>query len=443
MNVRDLLLTPVLIFIVYKVAQQVRPAIATPASSPYFMPALFTKLFGAIALGLIYQFYYSGGDTFNFFYQAGLLIDLFMDDPISFFEVLFTGNSETGYTARYIPYMYWWNAPTEMFVVRLTAFLGLFTFHTYSATALLFALYSFSGSWAMYRTFLRMFPGLERSMAIAIFFIPSVFFWGSGILKDTLGLGALGWLVYAFYNLFIAKRNITRSVAMGLIAIWIIASIRMYLLLSFMPPALFWVVLENNNLIRNKFIRFAVKPMFLILAVAGAYIGTLVTKGHNRYDIDRVGQLTKVNAEYLYQTSVKEGGSAYYLGELDGSVGSMLRLAPQALVVSLFRPFIWEARNPVMLLSALESMFMLFLLIRVVWRTGLYSFMQLVATRPFLLFCISFTVIFGVAVGLNSFNFGSLVRYKIPLIPMFVGALLMMEEYVRLRSQFARQATIR
>jgi hypothetical protein len=150
-----------------------------------------------------------------------------------------------------------------------------------------------------------------------------------------------------------------------------------------------------------------------------------------------------VNAEYLYQTSVKEKGSAYYLGELDGTIGSMLRLAPQALVVSLFRPYIWEAKNPVMLLSALESMFMFFLLVRVLWRTGIYTFFQLATTRPFLLFCLSFTIIFGVAVGLNSFNFGSLVRYKIPLIPMFVGALLMMEEYVRLRSYFARQALIR
>jgi hypothetical protein len=36
------------------------------------MPAFTLKMIGAISLGLIYQFYYKGGDTYNFFNDTKL-----------------------------------------------------------------------------------------------------------------------------------------------------------------------------------------------------------------------------------------------------------------------------------------------------------------------------------------------------------------------------------
>jgi hypothetical protein len=39
-----------------------------------------------------------------------------------------------------------------------------------------------------------------------------------------------------------------------------------------------------------------------------------------------------------------------------------------------------------------------------------------------------FALVFGASVGIISNNFGTLVRYKIPLIPFYVGALYILQD---------------
>jgi hypothetical protein len=49
--------------------------------------------------------------------------------------------------------------------------------------------------------------------------------------------------------------------------------------------------------------------------------------------------------------------------------------------------------------------------------------------NPEVFFALLFSIIFAFAVGFTSFNFGALVRYKIPCIPFFVMALYMLRHY--------------
>src|SRR5690606_33558183 len=103
---------------------------------------------------------------------------------------------------------------------------GLITFHTYSTTALLFAGASFSGLWAMYSSLYKFYPKLNFEFAIAIFFIPSVFFWGSGILKDTLTLGAVGWATYALIGIFFRRRSVLLNLLILLLSFYVLYSIK-------------------------------------------------------------------------------------------------------------------------------------------------------------------------------------------------------------------------
>jgi hypothetical protein len=117
-----------------------------------------------------------------------------------------------------------------------------------------------------------------------------------------------------------------------------------------------------------------------------------------------------------YQTG-RDAGSGYTLGEMDGSFIGMLRLAPKAINVSLFRPYPWEVSNPLMLLSALESTGFLFLALYVFWKRR-YSVLKAL-DHPDIAFTMVFSIVFAFAVGVSTFNFGSLARYKIPLLPFF------------------------
>jgi hypothetical protein len=426
MELKDLFITPLYLGLFYGLAFALRSRFTNALTKKYFIPALSVKFLGAIGLGLIYQFYYGGGDTFNYFNHVKVVYSAFMDSPTIGLKLLFSHGEYDPATSRYAAMMEWYRAPTEFFVIKIASFFALFCFNTYTVIGLCFAILSFSGMWVMYLTFLRIFPLAYKKLAIAVFFLPSVFFWGSGLMKDSLCIGALGWVFYGFYNAIIRPRKALTAAIFGALGAYVIISVKIYILLSFLPPALFWVFNEYNQKIKSSALRLILKPLFLGLGIlVGALGATSLTAGDERYDVEKIGERSKINSYYL--TTQVANGSAYNIGEFDGSAGSIVKVAPQAIVVSLFRPFLFEARNPVMLLSALEATLFIYLTVSLFYKTGILKSLRLIAGEPILSFCFIFSIIFAIGVGVNSGNFGTLVRYKIPLMPFYLGALYIMQ----------------
>ncbi|SET75507.1 hypothetical protein [Hymenobacter actinosclerus] len=434
MDLKDLFLTPFYLALFYGLAFAVRKRFTNALTKKYFIPALSVKFLGAISLGLIYQFYYGGGDTFNYYTHVKIVYQAFSDSPALGLKLIFGPAVYDPLTIKYTGQMYWYDSATEYFVVRVAAFFALLCFNTYSIIGLFFAALSFSGMWAMYLTFLRIYPLAYKKLAIAVFFLPSVFFWGSGLLKDSLCMGALGWVFYGFYHALIERKSIPTALTLGGIGIYVLISVKVYILLSFMPPALLWVFNENNQRIKSASVRLFLKPLFLLVGLGSAYFGaTNLTAGDERFDVDKIGERTKITQEYL--STYVSSGSSYNIGQLDGSIGSIVKVAPQAIIVSLYRPFLFEANNPVMLLSALEATLFIYLTISLFYRTGISKGLRLIAARPILLFSFLFCLIFAVGVGVNSGNFGTLVRYKIPLMPFYLAALYIMQSMAQTRSR--------
>lgn len=446
MELSDLFLTPLYLGIFYAVAFGIRARVTNQFTKQFFIPALTLKFIGAIALGLVYQFYYGGGDTYNYFFHTKIIYSAFGDSFSNGLKLLLdNGGSTDPATAKYVAQMYWHQPhSTEYATVRIAAFFGLFCFNNYSVIALFFAATSFSGLWAMYVTFARIRPHVYKQLAWAIFYIPSMFFWGSGLMKDSLAVGALGWLFYALYRGAIQKRGILKAAAVGFLAAYALLSIKVYILLCFLPGALLWVFNENNALIKNQTVRILAKPIFFVVGgLIAIYAATNLTKGDDKYDVDKIGERSKITADYLYETSVKQNGSAYTLGKQDGTIGGMVKLAPQAIVTALFRPLIFEARNPIMLLSAIEAGFFLIFTLRIFWRTGVVATLKFVATTPVLVMCFVFSLIFAASVAINSSNFGTLVRYKIPMIPFYLGGLYILQSMLDAQKAKRRQPAVR
>ncbi|MBF9143424.1 hypothetical protein [Hymenobacter properus] len=430
MELSDLFLAPLYLAILYGLAFAVRPAVTNQFTKPFFIPALTLKFIGAIALGLIYQFYYSGGDTFNYYWHATIIHDAFSKSfSTGMALMLDDGGSNLPAIAPYVAKMFWHQPnSTEYLVARIAAALGFLCFNSYTAIALFFATISFSGVWAMFVAFAKIRPQVYKQLAWTMFYVPSMFFWGSGLLKDSLCLGALGWLFYAMYRGIIQRQAVLKCLIIGTISIYSLLSIKVYILLCFLPAALLWIFNETNDRIKSKGLRLVARPLFLGLGAAAAfYAATNLTKGDDKYDVDKIGERSKITADYLYQQSMRQEGSGYYLGELDGSIGSMVKLAPQAIGTAIYRPFLWEAHNPVMLLSALEAGFFLFFTLRIFWRTGVLKTFGIIGRNPILLLCFVFSLVFAASVGITSSNFGTLVRYKIPMIPFYLSGLYILQ----------------
>ncbi len=417
------------------IAFQVRARFSDQRTQKYFIPALTVKIIGAIAVGLIYQFYYGGGkpsgDTFNYFREAGIIYEAFGKSSTTGMHLLLAKGEYTPEIFNYAVKMYWFRSPTEYFVIRIIAVFSLLTFHTYSAIAVIFAAISFSGVWALFKTFYKLFPSLHREFAIAMLFIPSVFFWGSGILKDTITLGALGWATWAIVRVFIDKTSKIQGSIILLLALYTIFSIKIYILLCFVPAAIVWIFIANAEAIRNPLLKIMVLPLLFGIGGVLGYLALIkIGEDNTRYSMETLTQTAEITAIYLARVSVFQEGSGYTLGnDSDFSVPALIKKFPMAVNVTLFRPYLWEVRNPVMLLSALENLVVLFLTLQIFFQAGIGHVFKTVSSRPIITFCLVFAIMFSFAIGVSTYNFGSLVRYKIPMFPFYLSALFIIRYY--------------
>jgi hypothetical protein len=279
--------------------------------------------------------------------------------------------------------------------------------------------------WKLYQTFLLEFPDLKREFAIACLFIPSCVFWGSGLMKDSFTLSAVGWFTYAFYHFFIKKQ---RKPSYGLylfIAAFIILAIKPYIFFALLPGSILWL---SNNVVKkinHGFVRFIATPIILSLGGITGYVA-LDNMGDNlgQYKLDNV--LDKAVVTQKDMKAEYYGGKTYDIGEFDASIGGVLSKAPVAIFAGIFRPGIWDVKNPVMFISSLENTYLLLLTLFLILKLKFFGFFSLIRKNPMVLFCMLFSIFFAFSVGLTVANFGSLVRLRLPELPFFVAGIFML-----------------
>jgi hypothetical protein len=421
-EIRDLIVTPLLIFVVYATAYFIRPYVTDAINYRYYFPALTLKLFGAIALGLVYQFYYGGGDTFAYHTHGSRPIwEAFMESPSRGFELLFSTGDMSGRNWNISSKIWYFRDQHSFFIIRISSIFDLITFSTYSATACLFAVVSFIGGWTLFGTFYKRYPEAHRWLALSCLFVPSVIFWGSGILKDTITLAFLSMATWSFDRLFIQRRISFSVLLLLFLSCFVIYAVKIYILMSFLVAAVVWLFAAHFFRIKSVVARMLTIPFVMVAVAIMVYFGVnQVVSDDPRYSIDKLAETVMITAYDIRYWTGKDAGSGYALGELDGSIGSVVRLAPAAINVSLFRPYLWEVNNPFMLLSSLESMLTLFVSIFVIikLKRSIFHFLQ----KPEVIFCLTFALFFAFGVGVSTYNFGTLARYKIPLMPFyFIG----------------------
>ena len=436
MTFKDILLgIPFLLFI-YGLAFVLKSSYTTSYTSKYYIPALTLKVIGAIALGLIFQFYYGyGGDTFHFYNNGmSVIAESFYEDPQAAIRLLFFKNEYHYSISKYIPRIPMFYDTSTYFVVRIGGLFAILTGNTYTNTALCFAVFSFSGLWSLYSLIIKSLPNLHKQLAIAFFFFPSVFFWGSGLLKDTITLGSLAWLTYGLLNVIVFKEKIfTKS--FYLLFIYLIIKIKIYIILCFIPTAIIWIFTQHSQRIKNKLLRQIVTPLVLVISIAGGIlISTKLGESSNRYSVDRVLITAEETARWLTTMGEHDQGSVYSLGDFDYSYTGIAKKAIPAIWVTLFRPYIFEANNVVMLLSALESLLFLLFTIYILYRHGILSTINTIRAQPFIAFCLIFSILFSFAIGISTYNFGTLVRYKIPMMPFYLMGLFCIDYFLCLKN---------
>ncbi len=393
----------------------------------YYVWGMVAKLVGGLAFSLIYFYYYNGGDTIAYFYSAVAMRNLAMLDPMAYFHALFGDNTMENWsvyteeTAK--PYQYVYFDDRTFLVVRLISILAILTFNSYLITTLLVASFTYLGVWACYRTFVSYFPHLMGKFAISFLFIPSLLFWGSGIMKDTLAFSAVCWWVHSLDELFYKRRDTVSNIVILFLSALMMVVVKPYIFMVLFPVTLLWLFYFRLVSIRNIMIKFVVLP-FMAVMLVGSSLFVLSRMGEHLDKFALEGALETIHitqADLLREESY--GSNSFNIGELDGTWTGVLSKFPVATNAALFRPYIWESPSVIVGLSGLENLWVLIIAVLALLRAGPLFFLRTIIGNPLVLMCMCFAILFAFTVGVTTPNFGALVRFKIPMIPFFLSSL--------------------
>lgn len=441
LNFVDFIVAPILIIIIFLVSKshQLKHIESNP-SYKYFVWAVSMKVIGGIAVCLIYILYYGYGDTLNYYNDCAVLLNMLYKSPKVFMQLLFNPVPELWYLFDdNTGYMIYMADDHAMAVVKLTWILCLITFKSFLGMTLILAWISFWPIWRLYQFLLKEFPNLSKEFAISLFFIPSVFFWGSGLLKDTITFSCVCLFASSFGILLTQKRQFLLNMLLIFLSSYLLIWIKPYIFFALMPGSILWfggvlIFRVNNPLVQSLTTPF----LITVSLISGYFMLNLMSGILGEYSIENV--LNKAVITNMDLKSEYYQGSSFDIGDFDPTVGGILAKMPIAINAALFRPYIWETYNMTMLFSGIENFFMLIFFLYLIIKLRVYNLFRLMFRHRILFFTVYFSIFFSFSVGLTTSNFGSLVRYKIPAIPFFLISLFIISStYKELKKEDAQR----
>lgn len=426
LSLRDLFLGPIYILIVFLILRKwKRKHYGDSSLKRFIYPAIILRLSGCILLSLLYDFYYGYGDTFGYYTGAQETWNAFVSDPKLAWEILTKPAKDYSIEAQEISAQmaYTGFSTSTVAMLKISSWFGLLSFGSYLPIAIWFSLLSFWGTWMIYIVFTKLYPHLYKQLAIGILFVPSLIIWSTGILKEPLCMFGLGLCFYSFYNL-LKKEKIFLNIVLFIVGAFLLLSIKDYIFYSFISGAFLWSYGEFTGNIRSRILRIFIKGFIIFFVIISVFFIVQSTDFVNEKitnAITNAGRLQDV-VMILNETS---GGSSYTISSAkDLSFGGIVKSFFISLNVSLFRPYIWECKNVLMLMNFFESLITTILVLFLFFKVGLRKIFFYTRNSPVLLFSIVFSILMAVMAGFISFNFGTLIRYKTPFLPFFFSFII-------------------
>ena len=432
LTIYDYLLFPIYFYLIFLIFKKIRNRyVGNKNLYLYFTWGFRIKIFIIIVYTLL-SHYMIRGDAVDLYFGEGKHFAQIIKDNPSNIDLLFTkggkttddlaSDGEKGYLAMENNFM----------VVKVSVLLCFVSFSCFLIINLIIGFIAFLASWQLYMFFLAQYPKLHKEFAFACMGIPTVLFWSAGISKDTICVIGISLLTKALYDISKNGKKIIGNSIIALVSVYLIYQIKSYIIISYVPFFFLFLIINKINDTKNSLLRYAFKLSIPLLFFGIlAYVVSNSQELFEQYSSEKILENISATQNAFNAQSGAGVGSFFSLGEFDGSVTGLLAMAPKSIVATLFRPFLWESKNLIMLLSSLEALVLLIFTLQILFRKrGLATFFSALFNNVLVFYCIAFAILFAVFVGVSTFNFGSLVRYKIPCIPFFVSGLIIIN-YLR------------
>lgn len=378
----------------------------------YFWPALTLKILAGVALGLLYSHYYSVGDTFQYFEDGKKLAELAHEDVKTYFVFLWSGNESFDIWTTIVL-----TEPRALFLIKIVSMLSFVTLNNYWIISIYFSMASFFGAWLLVKQIVVLSQSYKHAAVAAILFFPSVVFWSSGLIKESLAMACLFFLSSLFLKTWIKQKLTLMEWIFLMLTLWMLWNLKYYYLAVFLPIVFTSLVVKFLILpilnTKKVFIRLMVWLIVLVLPVAA------ISFVRPNFYPERFLHVIVLNYQSFLDRS--DGNDAIQYYDLQPNVVSVLINSPWALISGLFRPFVWESNTVFQFLVAVENAFILVLTIVALFR----SRKVFQSPHRLLVFSIvSYTIMLCIFLALSTPNFGTLARYKVGCMPFFLFVIL-------------------
>ncbi len=390
----------------------------------FIYAGLFHVLMGFILCN-IYIYEVTKGDSLGYFKYGTIVNQLLLEDPYNFTKLIIEGD-HAYYSGLSHPLA---NNEAFVFMKNLIGVLSFFTFNSYLSTCILFSLYSFSGLWYLYKQLLRLYPSAKEYLGLFIFFLPSVTLWTSGVLKDSIILGSLAYGIGILINMSYFKEKRLWSMIVLAFHVFLIYKVKSYVGQVFILSIAFFFILRVLYKIKNRFLRYGMTVLsFGLIAVLALLNMSTINQAFQEHFVNSFLKNSLAYNDYLNYIGGKENPSSYTLGINinnfhKASMSDILALIPEGIVTTLYRPFLWEASKPIMLLTAIENTLVILFTLYIILKTGVWTFIKTIYKDPFLMFLLFFVLVFSFALGVATGNFGALSRYRTPGMALYMTLL--------------------
>jgi hypothetical protein len=390
-------------------------------------PVLFLiKLFFGFALWAVYTFYYTDRSTSDIykFYDDAHYVHLAYNENKAAFIGLMTGSEDSSlevYTRQMKNWERNFNKAVPFnenrFMIRLNALMMFVSGENIHVHTILFCFLSFIGCILLLKLFQSFIETGKKKWVVLTVLFPSFLFWTSGGLKESLIILGLGLFLYGF--LFIRERGLS-AILLLVTGVAILLVTKYFLLICLLPALVAYYLFINKTSAKQVILKYAgVIVLTLIILQVIAPID-------KRTNFARI--ISKKQKYAIGEAKYMKAGSYSEVPVVDSTIASVVINLPIGLWDSMMKPYLWQSRNPMMLLSAAENVVLVILLILAL----IYRDKKKTYDYNLLLFiCISVALYFSI-IGVMTPVLGNLVRYKVVMMPLLVFVLLYIVDLKRL-----------
>jgi len=374
------------------------------------------KITCGLLIGLLYWSYYGEtGDTIYFFEQAQALFHYFQDNRISFSEWI--GFAPLSLSAAEFSAQ---TEPRTFFFVRLMSLLYALTQGNYFTMSIYLSLFSALTTWAFAYELGKTSKCNKYVFYVALLFIPSVIFWSSGLLKEsimTFSMYALGFLILKWMR---NPQKWLYAIPVFL-SIYLLWKVKYYVPITLLPLLILTLIFNrptflNRLKLSSKLLLFG---SFVILGgLSAAFLHPVFSSG-------RFFELLRISHDVIAHHSEE---AIICFQNSDSDLFFFTRNLPLSWFTGFFRPFIWESFSILSFFWAIEKT--VFTLLTIAALAVLFKVKLSQPEKWWSIAILIYSSVLASVITLASPNFGTLIRYEVAYMPfLWLVVLMVLNKY--------------